>query len=162
MFDDYSSIRYFRYKIRLCSFVITIIHGCYSLGKIALAPICACTNNRWIWRHNTSTLRSPDVTDQLWWRHNTKSKETVLSDNGKIIDRSLFLAELYVQDIRERARNKIIHSLSWMRFAIDFHPWLRHSWKSLANRLTRDTNIVIRGNSCIILYTDNLCRRCDS
>ena len=39
-----------------------------------------------------------------------------------------------------------------MRFANDFHSWLRHSWKSLANRLTRDPKFVIHGNSCIILY----------
>ena len=39
-----------------------------------------------------------------------------------------------------------------MRFAHDFHSWLRHSWKLLANRLTRDPKIVIHGNSCIILY----------
>ena len=37
-------------------------------------------------------------------------------------------------------------------FANDFHSWLRHSWKSLANHLTRDQKIVIHGNSCIILY----------
>ena len=37
-------------------------------------------------------------------------------------------------------------------FAKDFHSWLRHSWKSLANHLTHDQNIVIHGNSCIILY----------
>ena len=42
-----------------------------------------------------------------------------------------------------------------MRFANDFHSWLRHSWKSLANRLTRDPKIVINGNSCIILYISN-------
>ena len=39
-----------------------------------------------------------------------------------------------------------------MRFANNFHSWLRHSWKSLANRLTHDPKIVIHGNSCIILY----------
>ena len=39
-----------------------------------------------------------------------------------------------------------------MRFANDIHSWLRHSWKSLANRLTRDPKIVRHGNSCIILY----------
>ena len=39
-----------------------------------------------------------------------------------------------------------------MRFANDFHSWLRHSWKLLANRLTCDPIIVIQGNSCIILY----------
>ena len=62
-----------------------------------------------------------------------------------------------------RVRNKIIHSSPWitifgslvMRFANDFHSWLRHSWKSLANRLTRDPKIVIHGNSCIILYISN-------
>ena len=53
----------------------------------------------------------------------------------------------------------IIHSLSWItifgslvkRFANDFHSWLRHSWKLLANRPIHD--IVIHGNRCIILYT---------
>ena len=57
-------------------------------------------------------------------------------------------------------RNKIIHSLPWitifwslvMWFANDFNSWLRHSWKSLANHLTRDQKLVIHGNSCIILY----------
>ena len=39
-----------------------------------------------------------------------------------------------------------------MRITNDFHSWLRHSWKLLANRLTRDPKIVIHGNSCIILY----------
>ena len=39
-----------------------------------------------------------------------------------------------------------------MRFANNFHSWLRHSWKLLANRLTRNPKIVIHGNSCIILY----------
>ena len=42
-----------------------------------------------------------------------------------------------------------------MRFANDFHSWLRHSWKLLANRLTRDPKIVIHGNSYIILYINN-------
>ena len=53
-----------------------------------------------------------------------------------------------------------MHELPWitifgslvMRFANDFHLWLRHSWKSLANRLIRDPRIIIHGNSCIILY----------
>ena len=48
-----------------------------------------------------------------------------------------------------------------MRFANDFHSWrnswLRHSWKLLANRLTRDPKIVIHGNSCIILYIIYTC-----
>ena len=37
-------------------------------------------------------------------------------------------------------------------FANNFNSWLRHSWKSLANHLTRDQKMVIHGNSCIILY----------
>ena len=37
-------------------------------------------------------------------------------------------------------------------FGNDFNSWLSHSSKLLANRLTRDPNIVIHGNSCIILY----------
>ena len=46
--------------------------------------------------------------------------------------------------------------LGWlvMQFTNDFYSysWLRHSWKSLANRLIRDSKIVIHGNSCIIRY----------
>ena len=38
------------------------------------------------------------------------------------------------------------------RFANNFHSWLHHSWKLLANRLTRDPKVVIHSNSCIILY----------
>ena len=34
-----------------------------------------------------------------------------------------------------------------------FFPRLHHSWKPLADRLTRDPKIVIHGNLCIILYT---------
>ena len=136
------------------------IHGCYSLVKIAFAPICACKNNQRIWRHNASISRSRDVTDQLWWRHNAKSEKTVPDDNCDMSDRWLFLEKMCVKDIKLRVRNKIIHSLPWitifgslvMRFTNDFHSWLRHSWKSLANRLTRDPKIVIHGNSCIILY----------
>ena len=40
-----------------------------------------------------------------------------------------------------------------MRFAKYFNEWLRHSWKSLANRHTRGPKIVLHGNSCVILYT---------
>ena len=141
------------------------IHGCYSLVKIAFAPICACKNNQQIWRHNASISRSRDVTDPLRWRHNAKSETTILGDSCEMSDRWLFLAELCVQGHKITCiRNKIIHSLPWMtifgslvmRFADDFHSWLRHSWKSSANRLTRDPKIVIHGNSCIILYFLNL------
>ena len=72
------------------------IHGCYSLVKIAFTPICTCKNNRQIWRHNASISRSRDVTDQLWWRHNTKSENAVLGDSCEMSDRWWFLAELCV------------------------------------------------------------------
>ena len=42
-----------------------------------------------------------------------------------------------------------------MRFVNNFHSWLRYSWKLLANRLTRDPNIVIHGNSFFILYINH-------
>ena len=69
------------------------------------------------------------------------------------------------------------------RFANDFHEWLRHSWKSLANRhswkslanrltrdtkpvtcekslanhLTRDTKSLFTVTQCIILYNISFC-----
>ena len=61
-----------------------------------LCAICACKNNRWIWRHNASISRSRDVTDQLWWRHNVKSEKGVLGDSCEMSDRWWFLAELCV------------------------------------------------------------------
>ena len=60
------------------------IHGCYSLAKIAFAPIWACKNNRRIWRHDTSTLRSRDVTYQLSWRHKVKSEKNAIELNGEM------------------------------------------------------------------------------
>ena len=74
------------------------IHGWYSLVKIAFAPVCACKNNRQIWRHNVSASRSRDVKDQLWWRHNVKSEKTVPGDNGEMSNQWLFVAERCVQD----------------------------------------------------------------
>ena len=132
------------------------IHGCYSLVKIAFAPICTCKNNRRIWRHNASDSRSHDVTDQLWWHHNVKSEKTVLSNNGEMIVCSRTVCSRY----EIACKNITIHSSPWITifwslvrwFANDFHSWLRHSWKSLANHPPRDQKIVIHGNSCIILY----------
>ena len=96
------------------------IHGCYLLVKFAFAPMCACKNNRRIWRHNASTPHSRDVTDQHGWRHNVNQKN-VLSDNGEINNRYLFLAELCIQDMKWRVRNKLIHSLLWIM--IFGQPW---------------------------------------
>ena len=78
--------------------------------KIAFAPICACNDNRRIWRHNTSISCSRDVTDQLWWRHNAKSEKIVLDNNGEMSARWYFLSDLCVHDIKLRVRNKIMHS----------------------------------------------------
>ena len=72
----------------------------YSLVKIAFAQICACKNNRRIWRHNASISRSRDVTYQLWWRHNAKAENTFLRDNDEMNDRRLFFAKLCAQDIK--------------------------------------------------------------
>ena len=129
------------------------IHGCYSLVKIAFAPICACKNNRWIWRHNASVLHSRDVTDQLWWRHNTKSENTVLSDNGGISDQIIegqcafvehFYMYIHIYREREREKERETHKLSIMsnlqthyRFKlnlanVDQHigcKWLMHGTK---------------------------------
>ena len=99
------------------------IHGCYSLVMIAFAPFCACKNNRQIWRHNASASRSHDVTDQLRWRHNVDQEKTILSVNGEISDRWLFVEEWCVQDIKLRVRNKMIHSLQWITIF-----WSRVRW----------------------------------
>ena len=121
------------------------IHGCDSLEKIAFGPICACKNNRRIWRHNASTSRSLDVrstvlTSQCYVRTDRPWRQ-LRNERSMIV-----LANLCVQCI------KIIHSLLVMWFANDIHSWLRHSWKSLANHLTDDQKIFIHGNACIILY----------
>ena len=47
-------------------------------------------------------------------------------------------------------------------FTNDFHSWLRHSWKILANHFTRDQTIVIHSNSCIILYIIEPCKGMNS
>ena len=94
--------------------------------KIAVAPICACKNNRPIWRHNTSVLHSRDITDQLWWCHNTKS-EWQWQNQWSII----VLVELCLQDIKSRVRNKMIHLLLLITI------W-GHSWGNLPMIFTRD------------------------
>ena len=46
-------------------------------------------------------------------------------------------------------------TIFWSRvrwFGNDFHEWRSHEWKSLANHLTSDQNIVIHGNECIIIF----------
>ena len=106
------------------------INGCYLLVKFAFAPICACKNNRRIWRHNASTPHSRDVTDQHGWRHNVNQKNA-LSDNGEINNRYLFLAELCIQDMKLRVRNKLIHSLLWITI-------FGQSWSDLPMSFTRD------------------------
>ena len=68
------------------------IHGCYSLVKIAVMPICACKNNRRGWHHNASSSHSRDVTywtavtpycqvrkDRPWWKWRNKQSMIVLA-----------------------------------------------------------------------------------
>ena len=46
-------------------------------------------------------------------------------------------------------------TIFWSRvrwFGNDFQEWRSHEWKSLANHLTSDQNIIIHGNECIILF----------
>ena len=128
------------------------IHGCCSLVKITFASIGTC-------KTMLVPSRSRDVTGQLNYVTMLSQKRPSLATIAKWAIEESFLAELCIQDIKQGVRNKIIHSLPWittlgllmMRFANDCHSWLRHSWKSLANRLIRDPKIVIRDNSCIIL-----------
>ena len=99
-----------------------------------------------IFQFNSNSIHSV-LTDQLWCRHNAKSEKTVLSDNDEMSVRRLFFEE-FVQDIKWRVRNKMIHLLQWITifwslvrwFANDFHEWLHHH------------KVVIHDNSCIILY----------
>ena len=91
------------------------IHGCFSLVKIAFAPICAFKNNWRIWRHNVSVLHSLDVTDQLWWRHNTKSEKS----------------ENHLQ-IASRVTPK---SLSTVTHALFFISWVRAQVFSICHRI---------------------------
>ena len=46
-----------------------------------------------------------------------------------------------------------------MRFANNFHSWLRHSWKLLANRFTRDPKIVIHGTHALFFISCIVCRK---
>ena len=122
------------------------IHG-YSLVKIAFGPICARKNNRRIWRHNASTPRSRNITDQLRWRHDAKSVKTALSDNGELGDRKLLLAEFCIRDIREHVRNKIIPSLPRITIL-----WSLVRLFAIGKSHQLWPKIVIHGNTCIILY----------
>ena len=58
--------------------------------KIASAPICACKNNRRIWRHNASAPPLRDVTVQLWWRHNAGSEKTLATVAKSAIDNCFY------------------------------------------------------------------------
>ena len=131
--------------------VIIEIHGCYSLLKIAFVPICTCKNNRRIWRHNASIAPSRDVTDQLRWRHNAMLEKTVLSDNGKMSDRWLFVSWMVCPR----------HKIAWKKEDTTFVTvnddflvtrevicqWFSlvtfcHSWKSLVSHPTRDQKLL--------------------
>ena len=103
-----------------------------------------------------------DVTGQLWWCQNARLENTVLGGNGEMSDRWLFSADLCVKGVNYRVKDKIDTWLpmnndfrspvKW--FAIDFRFSLRHLWKPLANRRTRDHKLVIQSNLSIILYAN--------
>ena len=95
--------------------------------KIAFAPVCACKNSRWIWRHNASTR---DVPDHPWCRHIANSVKAV-SSNGEVGDKYLLLVKLCIQDIKKSVRNKMIYSLPWITI-------LGHLWGYLLMIFTRD------------------------
>ena len=129
------------------------IHGCYSLVKIAFAPICMCKNNRWIWHHNASTLCTlmsqiscGDVAmlsqkDRPWWQW---------WDEWLIIVFSGFVCSGH--RIACKKQNNVWVSMNNDFFCHVFISW-RHSWKSLLNRLTHNKKkIFIQANPYIILY----------
>ena len=137
------------------------IHGWYSLVKIAFVPIYPCKNNRRIWRHNACTRRSRDVIDQLWWRHNAKSEKTVLWRQWRNQRSTIVFCGMVCSwpNIACKKWNNTFVTVNndflslVMRFANDFHSWLRHvigksphSWPKF----------VIHGNSCTILYVFHL------
>ena len=102
----------------------------------------------------TSQINCGDVTMLI-------QKKNGLSDNAKsAIDNCFSGMNFAFRDIKLRVRNKMGHSLPWitvfgllvMRFANNFHAWLRRSWKVFVftKRLARSPKIVILGSSCII------------
>ena len=96
--------------------------------------------------------KDPSGLDSDWWIPHSRCCEKPALPRFTDLNPALRGLSLY--------NIHVIHTLPWItifgslvtRFANDFHSWLRHSWKLLANRLTRDPKIVIHGNSCIILY----------
>ena len=107
------------------------IYGCYSLVKIAFAPICACKNNRRIWRNNASNSGSRGVTDQLWWLHNSKSEKTALGDNGEIKSIILFSGKVSL------GHNTVCKKWNDTLVSVN-NNFGGHSWGDLPMIFTRD------------------------
>ena len=133
------------------------IRSCYSLVKIAFAPICICKNNQRIGCHDANISRFRDVTNQLWWRHNDKLEKTVLWQQWRN-ERSMILFSGIVCSERKIAgkkwNNAVIsvnnHFFCQSCFAIC--QWFLWVTESLANHLTHDQKIINHCSSCIILY----------
>ena len=76
------------------------------------------------------------------------------------IDWELSWIFLCVEHQKKHMRNKTIYSLPWIAtfwlpmrwFTQNFHPWLCHSRKLLANHHTRDETIIIHDKPYTILY----------
>ena len=81
-------------------------------------------NNRWIWRHNASTLRSRDVTDQLWWRHNAKPNKMSRRHADNWSHPSHYLVDPYHwSHLRPGVQSIFLLFVSWQ----SDHFWLRYS-----------------------------------
>ena len=151
------------WEIQWFSFCITIKSHSYTLGceyramRSRYSRLLFTSEDRLcaIWRlqkqsmnmtSNASVSRLRDVTDQLWWRHNAKSKNTVLDDNCIMSDWWLLLEKVCVKDIKLPVRNKIILSLPRImifgsrvrRFANDFHYFVtRENHWQIASLVTQ-------------------------
>ena len=128
--------------------------------KIAFAPICTCNNNRRIWRHNASTYHSRDVTDELWWRHNANSENDNLWRQWRkersmiVFCRIMCSGHRIVCEKYNHASVTVNNDFGGTRDAIC--QWFSLVTSSLVKIVGKSPhlwqNIVIYGNSCIILY----------
>ena len=108
-------------------------------GALMFSSICARTNNR---------VENQDAGDLR--RHRANYDVTVMYFFSTVLRGDRDSHFLHAKPWKPGGEMSIFTAVR--RFGNDFHSWLRHSWKSLPNRLTRDKKIVIHGNSCIILY----------
>ena len=135
------------------------IHGCYSLVKIAFVLICACNDNRRIWRHNTRISRSRDVTDQLWYHSARSEKGRPWQQWWN--ERSMIVLSGYVCSSHKIACKKwnntfVTGNNDFFVTREAIRQWFSLMTLSLVKIIAESPHswqkIVIHGNSCIILY----------